>query len=91
MKTLEIKAIGDSVGVALPPEVLARLDVKEGDRLYLTETPEGILLSTQSPELTLQMQVAEQIIDEDCEVLRELAVRPREIAAWRKELVEMLA
>lgn len=73
MMTLEIKAIGDSVGVTLPPEVLTLLHAKEGDRLHLTEMPEGILLSTQSPESIRQMQVAEQIMDEDCEVLRELA------------------
>ncbi|MEA3642170.1 MAG: AbrB/MazE/SpoVT family DNA-binding domain-containing protein [Lamprobacter sp.] len=73
MMTLEIKAIGDSVGVTLPPEVLALLQAKAGDRLHLTETPEGILLSAQSPELTRQMEVAETIMQEDREVLRELA------------------
>lgn len=73
MMTLEIKAIGDSVGVTLPPEVLTLLHAKEGDRLHLTETPEGILLSAQSPGLTKQIQIAETIMEEDREVLRELA------------------
>jgi putative addiction module antidote len=73
MIALEIKTIGTSAGVTLPPEALALLHVKEGDTLYLSATPEGVLLSPHSPERTRQMEIAEEIMREDQDVLRELA------------------
>ena len=73
MIALEIKSIGNSAGVILPKEALALLHAKKGDNLYLTETPEGVLLSSYNPELTRQMETAEDIMWEDRDVLRELA------------------
>ena len=40
----KITAIGHSVGITLPKEVLAKLHVAKGDYLNLVETPDGILL-----------------------------------------------
>ena len=73
MIALEIKTIGNAATVTLPPEALALLHAKAGDTLYLSETPEGVLLSSDSTELTRQMQIAEEIMREDQDVLRELA------------------
>ena len=44
MKALKLQAIGNSTGVILPKEVLSRLRVSRGDRLYLQETSDGIEL-----------------------------------------------
>ena len=41
MITLKIRKIGNSCGVTLPKEVLARLNVGEGDSVVLTEMPGG--------------------------------------------------
>ena len=41
---LKITAIGNSAGVILPKELLARLRVEKGDELYALETPDGIRL-----------------------------------------------
>lgn len=41
MVVLELTAVGTSIGVVLPEEVLQRLNVKQGHRLLLTETQEG--------------------------------------------------
>ena len=38
MHTLKLTQIGNSVGVILPKEVLARLKSKKGDSLCLTDT-----------------------------------------------------
>ena len=73
MIKVEIKAIGNSAGVILPKEALALLHAKKGDRLYLTETPEGFLLSPYNPETAHQLETAEAIMREDRDVLRELA------------------
>jgi len=48
---LELIAIGDSLGVALPEEVLARLKVRVGDFLVLTEAPDGFLITRSDPDL----------------------------------------
>ena len=41
MLELKVRKIGNSLGVVLPKESLARLKVKEGEILYFTETPDG--------------------------------------------------
>lgn len=70
---LKISAIGNSAGVILPKELLARLRVDKGDELYAIETPDGIRLTTYDPEFAAQMELAEKIMREDREVLRKLA------------------
>ena len=40
---LQIEKIGNSVGVILPKELLARLNLKEGDKFYPVEQPDGSL------------------------------------------------
>lgn len=70
---LKITTIGNSAGVILPRELLARLRVDKGDELYAVETPDGIRLTTYDPKLAAQMEVAEKIMREDRELLRLLA------------------
>jgi putative addiction module antidote len=70
---LKITAVGNSAGVILPRELLARLRVERGDLLYATELPDGIKLTPFDPELAEQMEVAERVMREDRNVLRKLA------------------
>ena len=70
---LKITAIGNSAGVILPKELLARLRVDKGDELHALETPDGIRLTTYDPVLAAQMEVAEQVMREDRQVLHKLA------------------
>ena len=56
---LQIKKIGNSVGLILPKELLARLKLKEGDRLYVVEqTERGIKLSPYDPKHAKAMEIA---------------------------------
>jgi putative addiction module antidote len=73
MTSLKITTIGNSVGVILPKDMLAKLRVEKGDTLYATETPNGIELSAYDPDFASQMEVAESIMREDRNVLRKLA------------------
>ena len=41
MIALKLTQIGNSVGVVLPKEALAKLGVEKGDTLYLTESAGG--------------------------------------------------
>ena len=70
---LKITAIGNSAGLILPKELLARLRVDKGDELHALETPDGIRLTTYDPVLAAQMEVAEQVMREDRQLLRKLA------------------
>lgn len=70
---LKITAVGNSAGVILPKELLARLRLEKGDELFAMETPGGIVLTTYDPELAAQMEVAERIMREDRLVLHKLA------------------
>lgn len=73
MTRLKITTIGNSVGVVLPKDVLAKLRVNKGDTLYAVETPNGIELSAYDPEFVAQMDAAELIMREDRDVLKKLA------------------
>jgi putative addiction module antidote len=70
---LKVTRIGNSAGIILPKEVLARLRVGEGDALYLTEAPDGVRLSGTNPDFEAKMKLAEQIMREDRDILRVLA------------------
>lgn len=70
---LKITTIGNSAGVILPRELLARLRLGKGDELFAIETPDGLRLTTYDPTLAAQMEVAEQVMREDRLVLHKLA------------------
>ncbi len=73
MLTLKLTTIGNSVGVVLPKEVLDRLNIEKGDKVYLTESPDGFRLTPYDPEFEKQMTMARQIMKKRREVLHELA------------------
>lgn len=70
---LKITSIGNSAGVILPKELLARLRLEKGDELYALETPDGIKLTAFDPELAEQMEVAEKVMRNRRALLRKLA------------------
>lgn len=72
-KPLKITRIGNSAGIVLPKELLARLRVGPGDALYVSEAPDGVRLTAHDPEFEKQMELAEQIMRRDRNVLRALA------------------
>ncbi|MFT7723575.1 MAG: AbrB/MazE/SpoVT family DNA-binding domain-containing protein [Roseateles sp.] len=73
MSALKVTQIGNSLGVILPKDVLARLKVEKGDVLYLSDAVNGVLISPYSPEFEQQMDAARSIMKKRRAVLRELA------------------
>jgi len=56
---VQLKKIGNSTGMILPKEVMARLNLSVGDTLYATVTPEGGLRFTpHDPKFEKAMKVA---------------------------------
>lgn len=70
---LKITSIGNSAGIILPKEILARLRLEKGDELYVLETPDGIKLSTFDPTLAEQMEVADRVMRKRRALLHKLA------------------
>lgn len=70
---LKITTIGNSAGVILPKELLARLRLGKGDTLYATEIPDGIKLMPYDPSFEKKMKVAEKIMRKDRALLHKLA------------------
>jgi len=71
--TLTITKIGNSEGVILPKELLAKMRVSKGDKLYATETPKGIQLHAYDDEFAFIMETAEKVMRDHRDVLRKLA------------------
>jgi putative addiction module antidote len=73
MSALKLTSIGNSVGVILPKELLAKLGVEKGDTLYAIDTPDGVRLTTTDPEFEVQMDTARRLMKRWRNVLHELA------------------
>ncbi len=73
MTTVKITTVGNSVGIVLPKELLERMRVSKGDRLHVSETPNGLELTPYNEEFAKQMEVAEQVMRRRRDVLRKLA------------------
>ncbi len=73
MSALKLTQIGNSVGVILPKELLAKLGVGKGDTLYAIDQPDGVKLTVADPEFETQMEVAREVMKRRYNVLRELA------------------
>ncbi len=73
MHTLKLTQIGNSVGVILPKEVLARLKLEKGDSLHLTDTPDGIALTPYDPAFEEQLALGREFMHEYRDTFRALA------------------
>lgn len=74
MTQLKVRRIGNSLGVVLPREVIARLDTEEGAALHLRETPDGgYHLSAHDPDFEARMAKAEDIMRRYRDTLHVLA------------------
>ena len=71
---LKLRKVGNSVGLVLPKEALARLNAADGDALYLTDSPEGgFRLTAGNPEFAAKMKVVEGLSRRYRHALKELA------------------
>ncbi|WP_246100802.1 AbrB/MazE/SpoVT family DNA-binding domain-containing protein [Palleronia caenipelagi] len=70
----KIRKVGNSAVMTLTADMLALLDAKEGDTLYVVRTDDGGLkLMTENPELQSALAAAEVVMDENRELLQALA------------------
>jgi putative addiction module antidote len=74
IREIKLRKIGNSVGVVLPKEALAHLNLREGDKVCLTEGADGSLrLAATNEEFSRQMEIAQAVMQRYRNTLRELA------------------
>lgn len=73
MHKVKLTTVGNSVGIVLPKETLGKMHAKKGDTLFLVESPDGYLLTPYRQDFDDQMKVAEKVVHNYRNALRELA------------------
>ncbi len=71
---LQIRKIGNSVGLILPKELLARLNLAEGDKLHVSDLADGTIhLTARDPSFAQGIASANKAIKRYRNALAELA------------------
>ncbi len=73
MTRLKIRKIGNSLGVVLPADALARHKVRQGDTLILSDTAEGFRLEVYDESVAEQVEAGREVARRYRNTLRELA------------------
>jgi putative addiction module antidote len=73
MSSLKLTQIGNSVGVILPKEVLARLKLVKGDSVFLTEAANGVTLTPYDPDLEEQLKLGREFMHDYRDTFHQLA------------------
>jgi putative addiction module antidote len=72
-ETTVIRKIGGSYGLILPKSMLERMAMEPGDEVYITPTPEGVMLSPHNPEFTSALDDAREFIRSNRDAFNRLA------------------
>lgn len=73
MTTLKLRAVGNSVGLVLPKDILARMNLAEGDTVQVVESPDGLLLTTMPRETEAQLELGREMMRKYRETFAALA------------------
>lgn len=71
--TAKVVAIGNSVGIILPKEILDRLKLQKGDTVCLSETPFGEHLTPYDEQFMRKLESSERVMRQYRDALRKLA------------------
>lgn len=70
----KLRAIGNSTGVILPSEVLQKLALERGDKVFLVETAKGgFEITPYDEEVAKTMEVAKDVVRRYRNAFKELA------------------
>lgn len=68
-----ISKIGNSAGVTLPAELMERLGLAVGDKVHLTATEDGILLSPYDPDFEEALALSHEVMKDYRDTLKALS------------------
>ena len=70
----KVRKVGNSSVVTMSSEMLAALDVKDGDTVYVTRSDDkGLKISAHDPDVVAALEAAERVMDENRDLLQALA------------------
>jgi putative addiction module antidote len=72
-KQTVIRAIGNSAGITIPKSMLEKMQVAEGDAVYLVEKDGGVMVLPHDPQFERVMEAYQQVAKQYRNALRELA------------------
>jgi putative addiction module antidote len=73
VSALKLTQIGNSLGVILPKELLARLKLEKGDTVFVTEAANGVMLTPYDPALEEQLKLGREFMHEYRDTFHQLA------------------
>jgi putative addiction module antidote len=73
MTTLKLTQIGNSVGLILPKEILARLKLGKGDSVFITDAPGGVTLTPYDVTLAEQLELGREFMHDYRDTFHQLA------------------
>lgn len=73
MTALKLTQIGNSVGVILPKEILARLKLEKGDTVFVTDAANGVTLTPYDPALEEELRLGREFMREYRDTFHQLA------------------
>ena len=73
MTALKLTQIGNSVGVILPKDVLARLKLEKGDMVFVTDAADGVRLTPYDPALDEELKAGREFMREYRDTFHQLA------------------
>ncbi|MBF8246730.1 MAG: AbrB/MazE/SpoVT family DNA-binding domain-containing protein [Rickettsia sp.] len=69
----KIRNIGHSQGIIIPKEILNKYNISCGEEVFLQAEENGIKITPYDDELATQLEIAKKIMQENKDVLRQLA------------------
>ena len=73
MHTLKLTQTGNSVGIILPEEVLARLKLEKGDTVFVTDAPGAVTITPHDPSFADQLEIGREFMREYRDTFNALA------------------
>lgn len=73
MNAIRLRAVGNSTGLVLPKETLARYNLSEGDTVQLIEGPDGLLLAPVTADSDEQIALGRELMKRYRETFAALA------------------
>lgn len=70
---LEVRKVGNSLGVLLPKQIIHDMHLKKGDELYVLEVEDGITLTPYDPNFDKAMAAYDEFAHRYRNALKELA------------------
>lgn len=72
-KEIKLRRSGGSLSATLPKEIAEHFHLEEGDRVFVVETPDGILITPYDPDFAKAMKIYRRGARKYRDALKELA------------------